>query len=212
MRNTRQSLAGVLLVGSMTVASLTGCAARSSRAPSTAPECPERICPSLAALVDSNALQPGHDVRVLDSTGAKLTGTLLGLSATEVVVRVNDAEKRLAERDVLGIWRRAGRGRSMAGYAAVGAVVGLGWGSVAWLSKRQVDCTEERADLVGDCFVHDRDYFVVPTTGLAILGAGVGVFLRGERQVFAGTRPPTAVVIRPQVDRHRKGIQLAVAF
>ncbi len=210
MRN-RLLIAGVLLLGWMTVASLAGCAARSARMASTA-ECPERICPSLEALVRSDALHPGDNVRVVDNHAKRLTGTLLGLSATEVSVRASRQQVQLAEGDVLGIWRRESRGRSMARYAVVGAAGGLVWGGVAWLSKRDIDCTQERADLFNDCFVHESDYLVAPTVFLAIVGAGFGAFMRGELQLFAGVKRATAVRIRPHVDRHSKGVKVAIVF
>lgn len=210
MRNRVQVVA-VFLSSWMMVGSLTGCAARSSRGASTA-ECPESICPSLEALVRSEALHPGDKVRVLDNQGTRLTGTLLGLSATEVSVRASRQQVQLAEGDVLGIWRRESRGRSMARYGAAGAVGGLVWGGVAWLSKRDIDCTQERADLANDCFVHESDYFVVPAALLAILGAGLGAVIPGERQLFAGVKRSTAVRIRPHVDRHSKGVRVAIAF
>jgi hypothetical protein len=210
MRN-RTQVAGVLIVAWMTVASLPGCAARSSRVASTA-ECPESICPSLEALVRSDALHPGDNVRVVDTQRQRVTGTLLGLSATEISVRAHRQQVQLAEGDVLGIWRRESRGRSMARYAVVGAAGGLVWGGVAWLSKRDIDCTQERANLFNDCFVHESDYFVVPAAALAILGAGLGAFMRGELQLFAGVKRATAVRIRPHVDRHSKGVKVAIAF
>lgn len=212
MRSRLQSNAGVLLVAWMAVASLTGCAARSSRAASTAPECPKSICPSLEALVSNDALRPGDHVRVLDTQGKRLTGRLLGLSATEVSVRVGDEQVQLAEGNVLGIWRRQTRGRSMAQYGVAGGALGLAWGTLAWLSKRNIDCTQERANLFNDCYVHSGDYFLVPTMSLAIGFAGVGAFRREEFQVFAGVKQPMAVLIRPQVERNRTGVQVAVVF
>ena len=170
------------------------------------------MCTSFAALEGSSALHPGDRVRVVDGTGKRLTGRLLGLSATEVSLRVRDEQLRLAEADVLGIWRRASRGRSMAGYGAIGAVVGLGWGGLAWLNKRDVDCTREREEVLGDCYVHESYYFLAPTTALALIGAGFGLAWPGERQVFAGVWRPVTAHVRPYVDRQRRGVQLSVAF
>lgn len=212
MQSSLRVRAGVLLASWMAVATLTGCAARSSRPASTAPVCPKSMCTSFAALEGSSVLRPGDRVRVVDHTGKRLTGRLLGLSATEVSLRVRDEQLRLAEADVLGIWRRAGRGRSMAGYGAIGAVVGLGWGGLAWLNKRDVDCTREREEVLGDCYVHESYYFLAPTTALALIGAGFGLAWPGERQVFAGVWRPVTAHVRPYVDRQRRGVQLSVAF
>jgi hypothetical protein len=209
---SRLDRAGVLLLSCIAAATLTGCAVRSSRTASAGQVCPNSICPSFAALEGSSALRPGDPVRVLDGTGKRLTGRLLGLSATEVSVRVRDEQLRLAEADVLGIWRRASKGRSMAGYGAIGAVVGLGWGGVAWLNKRDIDCTREREDLLGDCYVHESYYFLAPTTALAFVGAGFGLVWPHELQVFAGVGRPIAAHIRPYVDRQRRGVELSVAF
>ena len=212
MQSSLRVRAGVLLASWMAVATLTGCAARSSRPASTAPVCPKSMCTSFAALEGSSVLRPGDRVRVVDHTGKRLTGRLLGLSTTEVSLRVRDEQLRLAEADVLGIWRRAGRGRSMAGYGAIGAVVGLGWGGLAWLNKRDVDCTREREEVLGDCYVHESYYFLAPTTALALIGAGFGLAWPGERQVFAGVWRPVTAHVRPYVDRQRRGVQLSVAF
>ena len=100
----------------------------------------------------------------------------------------------------------------MAAYGAMGAVAGLGWGSLAWLNKRDVDCTREREEMLGDCYVHESYYFVVPTTALALIGAGFGLAWPAERQVFAGVRRPVTAHLRPYVDRQRRGVQLLVAF
>ncbi len=212
MQSSLRFRAGVLLLSWIAVATLTGCAARSSRPASTAPVCPKSMCTSFAALEGSSVLRPGDRVRVVDHTGKRLTGRLLGLSTTEVSLRVRDEQLRLAEADVLGIWRRAGRGRSMAGYGAIGAVVGLGWGGLAWLNKRDVDCTREREEVLGDCYVHESYYFLAPTTALALIGAGFGLAWPGERQVFAGVWRPMTAHVRPYVDRQRRGVQLSVAF
>lgn len=212
MQRSLRVRAGVLLLSWMAVATLTGCAARSSRPASAAPVCPKSMCTSFAALEGSSVLRPGDRVRVVDHTGKRLTGRLLGLSTTEVSLRVRDEQLRLAEADVLGIWRRASRGRSMAGYGAIGAVVGLGWGGLAWLNKRDVDCTREREEVLGDCYVHESYYFLAPTTALALIGAGFGLAWPGERQVFAGVWRPVTAHVRPYVDRQRRGVQLSVAF
>lgn len=211
MRNTLRIRAGMLLLCWLAAAVLTGCAAR-SRPASAAPICPKSLCPSFAALEDSRALHPGDRVRVVDHAGKRLTGRLVGLSAAEVALRVRDEELRLAEANVLSIWQRASRGRSMAAYGAMGAVAGLGWGSLAWLNKRDIDCTREREEMLGDCYVHESYYFVAPTTALALIGAGFGLAWPGERQVFAGVWRPVTAHLRPYVDRQRRGVQLLVAF
>ena len=173
-----------LVLAAATGGGFTGCAVKALRDAPKLPECPELKCSSFAALVRSEVLRVGDHVRILDNQGQRLTGTLLGLSPTEITARVNDTPMLLAERDVRGIWQRASRGRTMAVFGTSSATWLLGLGAFTAWSQHQPECFEDNC-------LHWNDVFATSAVG-AIVGAGIGALWQPERQVFGGIGATTS--------------------
>ena len=144
----------------------------------------------LSVLVDR-----GDKVRVTPSSGKPFSGRIMGLSASELTLRVGDQLRVLKEPDVSTIRHR--RQDSLRN----GALWGLGAGATAGM----VAC--------GRCHIG-------PGLGVAALygglGAGIGVgidaLIEGNVTVFEGRRTKGRIVLRPQLTPSHKGATVSVQW
>jgi hypothetical protein len=143
----------------------------------------------LSVLVDR-----GDKVRVTPSSGKPFSGRIVGLSASELTLRVGDELRRLKEADVSAIRHR--RQDSLRN----GALWGLGAGATAGM----VAC--------GRCHIGPGLAVAALYGGLgAGIGVGIDALIEGKVTVFEGLGK-SRVVLRPQLTPSHKGATVSVQW
>ena len=125
-------------------------------------------------------------VSVLDDSGVEVTGRLVRLDTSTIVVRVDDAERQFEASRVRRIDRR---GDSLGNGLIIGAIVGAAVGAFTY---GLADCPGDNRS--GPCPRARTAMFLGTTGTYAALGAGIDALVAGRTTVYeAGpTASPSA--------------------
>jgi hypothetical protein len=162
----------------------------------TAP--PQGNLADLAARKSSRPVHSFHDLQfqryeglgsqvVAAGPNESIRGTLVGVDAKAVSLRVDGRMREIAERDVLTIRSRTATKKAAAWGAVVGVSVGLGLGSAGLASRH-----DQPANLEGECWIANT------VGGLVWLPATFGLAGSGIGWVIGRTLPGPRLYEAPQ--------------
>jgi hypothetical protein len=147
-------------------------------------------------------LKTGDRVRVTDTTGQEVRGSIADLSSSSLALQVAGSRRTFLEGDIAAIHQR--RNDSLANGAKWGFAVGAGLGVLGGIA------------IVSE--YGDGGAALIPILGLVYgaigsgAGAGIDAMNRGEQAIYARRGAPSKVALRPIVTAGRKGLLASIAF
>jgi len=160
--------------------------------------------PSIASAQNTTAMPFGKDVRVVLKSGAQVTGKLVDLTATEVVVREKRSMRRHALADVRLIETRTHAARTL---SLIGAGVAMG------VSATVDHCETERSSWVsnGEPACISAKPLLYAGAGAAI-GAVIGALIDKSRKRSLYVAPPGSVRAVPVVAPDMVGARIVIRW
>ena len=147
-------------------------------------------------------VKTGDKVRVTDSRGQEVRGSIADLSSSSLALQVAGSRRTFLEADIASVHQR--RNDSLANGAKWGFAVGAGLGVLGGIA------------IVSE--YGDGGAALIPILGLvygaigAGAGAGVDAMHRGEQVIYAPRAAPSKVALRPIARAGRKGVLASIAF
>lgn len=141
-------------------------------------------------------VKTGDTVRVTDSRGQQLRGSIAELSSSSLALQIADSRRTFLESDIAAIHQR--RNDSLANGAKWGFVVGVGLGVLGGIA------------IVSE--YDDGGAALIPILGLvygaigAGAGAGVDAMYRSEQAIYAPRAAPSKVTLRPILTPTGRGL------
>jgi hypothetical protein len=145
-------------------------------------------------------VKTGDTVRVTDSRGEEVRGTITDLSSSSLALRVAGSPRTFLEGDLATVHQR--RNDSLANGAKWGFLVGAGLGVLGGIA------------IVSE--YDDEGAALIPILGLvygalgAGAGAGVDAMHRSEQVIYAARAAPSKVSVRPILMPDRKGLLASI--
>jgi hypothetical protein len=162
------------------------------------------VVPSAASAQNTVAMPFGKDVRVVFKSGARVTGKLVDLTATEVVVREKRSTRRHALADVKSIETRTHAAKTLSL---------IGTGVAISLSARFHECEVKSNSWVGNgepnCISPEPFLYAV---GGAAIGAVIGGLIDQSKKRFLYIAPPGSVMAVPVVAPDRVGARIVIRW
>jgi len=148
-------------------------------------------------------VRPGSDVRVTDSSGNEMKGTVQGFDGSALRLRVKGVQRALDESEIRTVWER--RDDSLRNGARNGFIAGAAFGALAAIELAHESDPEWAAIFVP-----------IAVAFYGGIGAGIGVgidaMIRSEEIIFDSEwRRANAAPIAPIIERGRAGVQVRVA-
>jgi hypothetical protein len=153
------------------------------------------------------ALRTGTSVWVTTSDGREQEGAVASMSATELVLRVDNASRAIALADVRRIEGRDGLGNGIRNGGIAGAAALGGFG--LFLSHALCESSD-------GCLRNDLG----PLVRIAALGAGVGMAsgalidyaIKGRRLLYSFPNSPIVFRLTPHVTPHSVAARVSVTY
>jgi len=151
-------------------------------------------------------VKPGDKVYVTDSTGTTTKGKIADLSSSTLRLIVNGTKRDLAQADVFQ--DRQWRHDSLGNGTAIGALTGLGFGTVvSVLACANASCSGGDAGILAA--------FIGISTGVgAGIGLGIDALIPAKQTIFRNTSQNrvSRFKVQPILSKSSKGIRVGMSF